>query len=401
MEALIHTQTATVWFHHITMPATQLMATEKISPPVDSAKKLIFEKFLIMLLYFYLQGLDSLRSLITNLKTDDNIHKIDLFPVGLSTVHDAFHRYSASRWQAIYFYLLQKFPVYEIEEFKELGRLILTDGSIFPMAINNFWAEFKQNCRALKLHLSFQLNQMIPSYFIITDAKHDERKVLATMIEKAVTYIADRGYLSFDLFYQFVIKEAFFIIRSRNNITYQLIKQLPIPVTAAVKQLFFRVTDELVRFNRDKHSQLYRRISFRTHNTVFVLITNRLDLSTYQIIRLYAFRWQIELFFRHFKRMLNAIHLINNSPNGVTIQFYSILIVNLLLLQFKYQQRQQYLFRKDQHPCKSEDSVFTSPEHFIKILSAQIPREYKITKQEIQEIRNSLFKSIQLKFVFL
>ena len=401
MEALINTQIDTILFHKIAKPITQLINDKKFVPENDSAKKLVFNKFLTLLIYYYLMGIDSLRSLITDLKTNDNVSKIGLSPVGVSTIHDAFYRYRTALFQNIYCYLLNTSPVYQIDEFKELGRFILTDGSIFPMAINNFWAEFKKRSKALKLHLCFELNQMIPTYFLVTNAKCDERKVLATIIEQAVTYIADRGYLSFDLFNKIADKQAFFLIRVRKNLKYQIKKELSVQLVDAVKYIFFQVTDELVVFGADKYQHVYRRISFKTGNTLFVLVTNRLDLTTYQIIRLYAFRWQIELFFRYFKRTLKAIHLINYSQNGVTIQFYLILIVNLLLLNYKQEQMQNYLFNKKQKNKNAVNNQFSSPEEFIKCLSDEIPINFKIEKQEINAIRNLMFKNVQLQFDFL
>jgi len=50
---------------------------------------------------------------------------------------------------------------------------------------------------------------------------------------------------------------------------------------------------------------------------------------------LYAYRWQIELMFRYLKRTMNGIHLIKNTHQGVTIQFYMILSVALLELRLK------------------------------------------------------------------
>jgi len=50
---------------------------------------------------------------------------------------------------------------------------------------------------------------------------------------------------------------------------------------------------------------------------------------------LYAYRWQIELMFRFLNRTMNGIHLIKQSQQGVTIQFYMILIVVLLELYLK------------------------------------------------------------------
>ena len=175
---------------------------------------------------------------------------------------------------------MNKLPVIQIEEFKELGRFVVIDGSIFAMAISEIWAEFRKNARALKLHLAFSLEQMIPTCFLVTAGKFDERKAFAELIEQGITYIADRGYLSFDLFKNLVDKQAYFIIRVRKNLHYQLQTRQTVELIEAVKYIFFQVTDELVHFAADNHKQTYRRISFRTYKTLFVIVTNRLDLTT-------------------------------------------------------------------------------------------------------------------------
>ena len=67
----------------------------------------------------------------------------------------------------------------------------------------------------------------------------------------------------------------------------------------------------------------------------YILITSRFELSTYEIIMLYAYRWQIELYFRFIKRTLKGIHLLCHNPRGIQIQFYLYMIAYLLLLSFK------------------------------------------------------------------
>jgi len=368
-------------------------------PENDSAKKLTFQYFVKLLLYFYFSGLDSLRSLITDLKTKD-VAKIGLFLVGLSTIHDAFCRYQASLFQTLYVALLKVVPVRSIEEFQELGPIVFVDGSIFPIAISAIWAEFKTHSNAVKLHLGFSLNDMLTSCFLVTAASYDERKALAQLIESGVTYIADRGYLSFELFKNINDKPAYFIIRVRKRLHYEIKQQLPIQLIDAVKAIFFQVTDEIVRFNSDPHGRTYRRISFRTRQTLFILVTNRFDLTTFEIIRLYAFRWQIELFFRYFKRTLKAIHLLNIYENGVTIQFYIVLIAHLLVLRYKQQQLQLCLFKKQELSKLSSKHCFGSTEDFIESLGKSIPINFKIKKQEWNAIKNSLLKCVQLTFDF-
>jgi len=82
------------------------------------------------------------------------------------------------------------------------------------------------------------------------------------------------------------------------------------------------VSDQLIRYTHDESKGIYRLVTFTLYQEVFYILTNRNDLTTYQIIMLYSYRWQIELIFRFLKRTLNGIHLIRQDEKGVTIQFY-------------------------------------------------------------------------------
>ena len=67
---------------------------------------------------------------------------------------------------------------------------------------------------------------------------------------------------------------------------------------------------------------LYRLVAFSVGNERYMILTDRCDLTTFQVILLYAYRWQVELVFRFLKRTMNGRHFFSTSPNGVTIQFY-------------------------------------------------------------------------------
>ena len=73
------------------------------------------------------------------------------------------------------------------------------------------------------------------------------------------------------------------------------------------------------------------------------------------------------------------------------------LITNLLLLKFKQDLLNGYLLQKK---ICANPTRFYSPEDFVKSIGDQIPKPFKITKQEMIAIRNFLLKSIQLAFDF-
>ena len=87
----------------------------------------------------------------------------------------------------------------------------------------------------------------------------------------------------------------------------------------------------------ERQGGVYRLVRFTALGEVYFILTNRFDLTTHEIILLYAYRWQIELFFRCIKRTFQAIHLWAHEPNGLQIQYYLYLIVYLLLLSLKQQ----------------------------------------------------------------
>jgi len=126
---------------------------------------------------------------------------------------------------------------------------------------------------------------------------------------------------------------AFFILRLKNNMKYEVGKVLNI--TGKMPSCLKNVTDELIRFTNDKHQKVYRVITFEVLDSKFTLCTNRLDLMTLEIIKLYAYRWQIELLFKFVKRVIGGIHLFNHSPNGVNIQFCLLMIMSVLYLNMR------------------------------------------------------------------
>lgn len=64
------------------------------------------------------------------------------------------------------------------------------------------------------------------------------------MLENSVTYIADRGYMSFQLFYDIQKAGSFFVFRVKNNLVFSVIKPLHIHQTKTIQQIFSQVTDD-------------------------------------------------------------------------------------------------------------------------------------------------------------
>lgn len=61
-----------------------------------------------------------------------------------------------------------------------------------------------------------------------------------------------------------------------------------------------------------------------------VLATTLLELPAWQVVLLYEYRWQVELFFRFLKHVLHCDTLLSAKTSGVQIQLYCALIASLL-----------------------------------------------------------------------
>jgi len=325
-------------FEEVLAPLTQYLEEQgtQIDKQTDS-RKLFFADFTKKLIYAFVMGIPTLRQLITELESSDSCEILGLKLTPFSTMKDGFTRFPAKFFERLYQHVLQNCNWLRIESFDELGIIKLVDGSIFPTLRSMEWASYKKTKKAIRLHLSFELNRMVPVEIMGLKANSSERTFLLSILQQGVTYIADRGYFSFDVAAQIESTKAFFILRIKNNL--KIIQRVELNISCLKGQTiplcFKNLTDQLIRFESDKHAKVYRLVSFQVLQSQFMICTNRLDLTTLQIIILYAYRWQIELLFKFIKRTLKGIHLFNNTENGVNIQFYILMITTLLQLRLK------------------------------------------------------------------
>ncbi len=324
------------FFSEILAPVKPLI--EEAANGIESDKEtytLSLSPFIMNILFAILSKIPSISLLITQIKTSEIARNLNLVEVSKTTYNEAFGRYDPKIFREIFYKLLNSLNLLAIPEIQALGKILLIDGSIFPAMESMMWAAYKSGANAIKMNLAFELNRMIPVEFSINEGKCSERKFISEILTKAVTYVCDRGYISFKLFKEICVAEAFFIIRGKFNLKYNIKEQLDIVFPEKFLNFFDEIVDLKVVFENDPHSMVYRVVIFKAMNESYILITNRFDLTTYEIIMLYAYRWQIELFFRSLKRTFKGIHLMYKNPAGIEIQFYLYLIAYLLLMSFK------------------------------------------------------------------
>ena len=292
----------------------------------QNSRKIFLFDFIKIISFTFIKVIGSLRLTVTELQNNT----LGIKNIPFSTLKDCFSRFNYETFRTIFLNLVSTLSLIAVPELALFGKICLVDGSIFPVSIRVDWAFFRKEKRAVKLHLVWNLNNMLVEDMSITHAKENERKVLKTFIRSAVTYIIDRGYVSFNLFSSIISNNAHFVCRLKKTALYKVIENKTI-VLKSGKQ----IKDMLVFFHNSKDKQVYRLIQFKLFKKRFLLLTDRKDIKAEEIIMLYASRWQIELVFRFMKRTLKGIHIYNESENGLYIQFYMIAIISLLLMALK------------------------------------------------------------------
>lgn len=221
------------------------------------------------------------------------------------------------------------------KKFKIKSKIFLLDSSTISLCLNLFdWAKYKTHKGAVKMHTLLDYDGNLPAYVNVSDGKTADNKgaydipLLANSV-----IVADRYYNDFSLLNVWDSKQVFFVIRHKENIQFKTIKELPLPENRHQNIL----KDELIELtgyqSKKKYPGKLRRVAIwdEKNKQVIELITNQTSWTANTISELYKSRWQIEIFFREVKQLLNIKSFIGTSQNAVMIQIWTALITILIL----------------------------------------------------------------------
>ena len=194
------------------------------------------------------------------------------------------------------------------------------------------WARFRDNKGAVKMHTLIDLHGNIPTFVHITDGSVHDVNILDELVPEAgAFYVMDRGYLDFQRLYQFTLKAAFFVIRTKENVKLQRRYSHPVAPDTGVR------SDQTVVLGTAGSYKNYpatlRRVRYFDSETkrFFVYLTNNFNLPALTIAELYRTRWQVELFFKWIKQHLRIKAFYGTSQNAVRAQIWIAIAVYVLV----------------------------------------------------------------------
>ncbi len=294
----------------------------------------------LLLLYFFSPTITSLRSLQQASELDKVQKLLGAKRTSLGSLSEAGSVFEPDLAGEIMKELAnQAIPLLPSSDAQALKNLTAVDGSYFNSIAHTAWALWSTDQPAAKLHLHFSVFDGVPRQAIVTPGKCSEPDVLRKTLEPGRLYVTDRGYQDYRLFRDILDVGSSFISRVKDNIAYQPQEERELSEEASKAGV---IKDILVsRIGTDHHKdeieQPLRIIIVSTTDSSgkpieLWLVTDRLDLPAETIALGYRYRWTIELFFRWFKQILGARHLISTKENGITMQLYAGLIASLLIV---------------------------------------------------------------------
>ena len=113
------------------------------------------------------------------------------------------------------------------KEFEIEGKVFAFDSTTIDLCLSVFWwAKFRRTKAGIKMHTLYEIQTDIPTFIHITEAKvHDQRAMDEIPYEQGAYYVFDRGYFDLKRLYHINEIEAYFVIRQRGNLQYEVINE--------------------------------------------------------------------------------------------------------------------------------------------------------------------------------
>jgi hypothetical protein len=194
-----------------------------------------------------------------------------------------------------------------------------------------------------RLHTQLDLKTFSPSRIDRTGARNAgnarENNVLRRTLEAGRCYVGDGGYNDRSLFDDINDAASSYVIRVAENSTFEVIEEGLLSQQALDAGV---VRDALITSSAEDRHQI-RRVEVQvaphprrrrggTRQTeLIILYTNLLDLPAELIALIYSYRYTVELFFRVFKQLLGARHLLSYREEGMDIQIYCTVLACILI----------------------------------------------------------------------
>src|SRR5215213_11296101 len=321
-------------FDRLLAPVMPILEQIEMMRPKHGNETLAWLDWVRTLVYFFTRRCGSRNAWAVALANADPALHLPAIP--RMTLSDGLRRFPPSLLRRTLAALLATRELPNNPELSFLGVVFAVDGSEFPIFNGMTLPKTSDSMERIKLHLKLSLQHLIAVDFVLGTEEASERAAFRHFIEQGATYFLDRGYMAFSLLRDCMNAQAFVVMRAYSTIAVETVRELPIHVPTYIARHWSDIRDRLVQSHHpDAAGLVFRLVEFRIGDTTYKLITNHLELTTFQVMLLYAYRWQIELIFRFFKQTMRGMQVITIYPWGMENFFRAMVLTAVLHSYFK------------------------------------------------------------------
>ena len=188
---------------------------------------------------------------------------------------------------------------------------------------------------AIKVHAQARLPDMVPHFVHFTSGACNDRDFLKVMqLPEGSIAVFDKGFHTYAKYEQWNESNRFYVTRLNNNAKFKVIEQLPLDQSHQDGL----VSDQLIELSykcskdRNRKQVKARLVCYKdpASGKQFAFLTNLFDAKALTICLLYKNRWLIEILFKQLKQNFELTYFLSDSENGIKIQIWVALILNLL-----------------------------------------------------------------------
>ncbi len=299
--------------------------------------KMTFEDQLHALIFFHLEEHESARDLVQYLIEDD-FAKECIAPDGgisRSTFSEAINSRGLEQLQHVFQELCKKAQGVLPSQYSDLGDLVSIDGSLIDGVLSMYWADYRKGSKKAKGHFGFDVNRKIPMKVYLTEGNGAERPFVSSILSEGQTGIMDRGYQSHKSFDDLQDENKHFVCRIKAKTTRTVIDQNPVDQNSHV---FYDALVLLGTRGVNQSKTPVQVVGYTIAGVNYYVATDRHDLTAEQVGTVYKLRWDIETFFKWWKKHLKVYHLIARSEYGLMVQILGGLISYLLMAIYCHEQ---------------------------------------------------------------
>lgn len=234
-----------------------------------------------------------------------------------------------------------------------LKTLTAVDGSFFTLAPRVTWAIYNKpkapdetpagRARTrtaarprgnIRVDVHFNVLSGVPEQAVVTNGQTPEYQTLIQHLLPDRFYVLDRAYHCYQMMADILDAGSDFLLRLRGDMVFETLQEHALSATDRLNGVLSVQTVRTTGW-RGQHALGATPLKLvciaQTDGPPMRLLTNRLDLDADLIGTVYRHRWQIELFFRWLKCLVNFRHFFSESPQGMALQIGAAVIGTLLI----------------------------------------------------------------------